>query len=100
VTSEGGSWAELRDRRMTDPGALEEYAATRLAFELGAAVRELREQRGWTQTRLPRQAAVTQPAVARFEAGGTVPTLIVLERPARTLDVGLSVSFTPRTAAA
>jgi transcriptional regulator with XRE-family HTH domain len=72
----------------------------RLAFDLGAAVRDLREQRGWTRARLAEQAGMTQPAVARFEAGGTVPTLIVLERLARALDGGLSVSFTPRSAAA
>ncbi|MBQ1024054.1 type II toxin-antitoxin system RelE/ParE family toxin [Micromonospora sp. C95] len=39
-------------------------------------------------------------AVARFEAGGTVPTLPVLERLAAALEVSLSVSFEPRDAAA
>jgi transcriptional regulator with XRE-family HTH domain len=82
------------------PGAVDEYEAARLAFELGAAVRSLREQRGWSQTTLGEHADMTQPAVARFEAGGTVPTLVVLERLARALDVDLSVSFTPRGAAA
>ena len=39
---------------------------------------------------------MTQSAVARFEAGGTVPTLPVLERLAAALNVSLSVSFEPR----
>jgi transcriptional regulator with XRE-family HTH domain len=38
--------------------------------------------------------------VARFEAGGTVPTLPILERLAQALDVRLAVQFTPKTAAA
>lgn len=45
-------------------------------------------------------AAETQSAVARFEAGGTVPTLPVLERLAHALDVTLDVRFAPKTAAA
>ena len=93
-------WTELRDRRMAEPGAADAYDAARLAFELGRAVRELREQHGWSQTQLAQASGMTQSAVARFEAGGTVPTLAVLERLARALDVTLDVKFAPRTAAA
>jgi ribosome-binding protein aMBF1 (putative translation factor) len=72
----------------------------KLAFELGAAVRELRERHGWSQAQLAHAAGMTQSAVARFEAGGTVPTLPILERLAHALDVRLAVQFTPKTAAA
>ena len=94
------SWSELRDRRMTEPGAAEEYNATRLAYELGVAVRDLRERHGWSQTQLANAAGMTQSAVARFEAGGTVPTLPVLERLAHALDVDLAVQFKSRPSAA
>jgi hypothetical protein len=40
----------LRGRRLTEPGAAEAYDAARLAFTLGARVRELREAHGWSQT--------------------------------------------------
>ena len=85
---------------MSEPGAVEAYDAARLAFELGRAVRELRERRGWSQSQLAQASGMTQSAVARFEAGGTIPTLPVLERLAAALDVGLSVKFEPRNAAA
>lgn len=98
--SEREQWGDLRQRRLAESGAAEAYEATRLAFELGRAVRELREERGWSQRQLAEAAAMTQSAVARFEAGGTVPTLPVLERLARALDVRLDVRFTPRPAAA
>lgn len=94
------NWEEIRNRRMTEPGAGEGYGAARLAFELGAAVRQLREQRGWSQRELADAADMTQSAVARFEAGGTVPTLPILERIARALDVELAVHFKPRPSAA
>lgn len=97
---ERADWAAMRDRRMAEPGAEEAYDAARLAFELGRAVRELRERRGWSQSQLAQASGMTQSAVARFEAGGTVPTLPVLERLAAALDVSLSVSFEPRDAAA
>ena len=95
-----GDWAAMRDRRMDEPGAAEAYDAARLAFELGRSVRELRERQGLTQTQLARAAGMTQSAVARFEAGGTVPTLSILERLAAALDVSLKVGFEPRDSAA
>ena len=98
--SERGDWAAMRERRMAEPGAAEAYDGARLAFELGRAIRDLRERRGWSQAQLAKASGMTQSAVARFEAGGTVPTLPVLERLAAALDMSLTVSFTPRDTAA
>src|SRR3954465_14681076 len=89
---------ELRERRMAEPGAEEAYEATRLAYELGRSVRALREENGWSQTELARRTGMTQSAIARFESGGTVPTLPVLERLAHALGVELVVQL--RTPAA
>ncbi len=98
--SESGGWAAMRERRMAEAGAAEAYDAARLAFELGRSVRELRESRGWSQAQLAKASGMTQPAVARFEAGGTVPTLAILERLAAALEMSLKVGFEPRGAAA
>lgn len=94
--AERSDWKTLRERRMGEPGAGAAYQATRLAYELGRTVRALREQRGWSQTELARLSGMTQSAVARFESGGTVPTLPVLERLAGALDAELVVRVTPR----
>lgn len=94
--SERTSWSEIRDRRMNEPGATEAYHAAALAYELGRTVRGLREQRNWSQTQLAAAAGMTQSAVARFEAGGTVPSLPVLDRLAGALDADLIVRVTPR----
>jgi transcriptional regulator with XRE-family HTH domain len=85
---------------MAEPGAEEAYDATRRAFELGAMVRQMREQRGWTQTRLATAAGMTQSALARFEAGGTVPTLALLERIAQAFHAQLVVRFDESNSAA
>jgi ribosome-binding protein aMBF1 (putative translation factor) len=99
VTDRTG-WDGLRGRRMAEPGAVEAYDATRRAFELGATVRAMREQRGWTQSRLAEAAGMTQSALARFEAGGTVPTLAVLERIAQAFHAELVVRFDETSPAA
>jgi ribosome-binding protein aMBF1 (putative translation factor) len=91
--SQRSDWQELRGRRMAEPGAVDAYDAARLAFDLGRRVRELRVQQGLSQTELARRAGMAQPAVARFEAGGTVPTLPVLERLARSLGAELTVQL-------
>ncbi|GAB3150401.1 helix-turn-helix domain-containing protein [Microbispora hainanensis] len=98
--SEQESWRELRNRRMAEPGAVEAYEAARLAYELGKTIRAMRETRGWSQSDLARAAGMTQSAVARFEAGGTVPTLPVIERLASALDADVEVRLTPRVPAA
>jgi transcriptional regulator with XRE-family HTH domain len=38
---------------------------------------------------------MTQPGIARFEAGGSTPTLPLLERLAAALGLSLTVSLTP-----
>jgi ribosome-binding protein aMBF1 (putative translation factor) len=95
--AERKGWSGVRDARMGEPGAAEAYEVARLAFDLGRAVRGLRERAGWSQRELAAAAGMTQSAVARFEAGGTVPTLVVLERLAKALDATLTVNVTPRS---
>ncbi|WP_327244938.1 helix-turn-helix domain-containing protein [Streptomyces sp. NBC_01320] len=48
-----------------------------------------------TQAQLAQAAGLRQPAVARFEAGGTMPTLPLLERLAGALGLRLQVGFEP-----
>ncbi|MDP9847432.1 helix-turn-helix domain-containing protein [Streptosporangium lutulentum] len=89
------AWADKRAEIMSRPGAGAAYEATRIRFELGEAVRLRREELGLTQAELADRSGLKQPAVARFEAGGTMPTLPMLERLAGALEVRLSVQFEP-----
>lgn len=89
---------EARRARPITPEIRREYAAARLRFELGEAVRDRRAVLGLSQRELAERATMTQSAVARFEAGGTVPTLALLSRLADALDLDLTVAFTPHVA--
>jgi HTH-type transcriptional regulator/antitoxin HipB len=89
------SWSEKRAEIVSAPGAGAAYEGARIRFELGEAVRHRREQLGITQAQLAERAGLQQPAVARFEAGGTMPTIPMLERLADALLLRLNVEFLP-----
>jgi transcriptional regulator with XRE-family HTH domain len=91
--NERSDWGTLRERRMTSPEAQEGYHAAQLAAALGDTVRHLRTERGWTQKELGKRARLTQSAVARLEAGDSVPTLRVLERVAHALGAQVDVKL-------
>ncbi|MGQ0467090.1 MAG: helix-turn-helix domain-containing protein [Sporichthyaceae bacterium] len=92
------TWDEMVARRSAEPGAASAYEAARLAYELGEQVRKQREKRGWSQQDLAAAAGMRQPAVARFEAGGTIPKVDTLQRLLTALDGKITISF-PRSAA-
>lgn len=89
------TWAAKKAEIMGRPGAGAAYEAARIRFELGEAVRLRREELGLTQAQLAERTGLKQPAVARFEAGGTMPTIPMLERLAEALEMRLSVQFHP-----
>jgi len=91
------SWTEKRTEILSRSGAAVAYDAARIRFELGEAVRRRREELGLTQAQLAERAGLKQPAVARFEAGGTMPTLPMLERLAAALGLQLTVQLQPST---
>jgi HTH-type transcriptional regulator/antitoxin HipB len=71
------------------------YEQARLRYELAHAIRSRREELGWSQRQLAEHAGMTQPGIAGFEAGGTTPTLPLLERLASALGLTLTVSLAP-----
>ncbi|WP_340376390.1 helix-turn-helix transcriptional regulator [Streptomyces sp. SS7] len=89
------SLADARQARGTTPEIEDEYAAAQLRFALGETVRTKRQDLGLSQLELGHRAGMTQSAVARFEAGGTVPTIAVLDRLARALGLELRVELAP-----
>ena len=93
MTNIRSNLSDLRARDADNPLFQAAYAQVRFRFTLGEAVRRRREELGWTQSELASRAGMRQPAIVRFEAGGTTPTLPVLERLATALNLQLSVEL-------
>ena len=76
----------------------EGYDEARRAFLIGQVVRQRRLALGLSQAEVAARAGMSQPALSRLEAGGTVPTIPVLERIAQALETELVVTFGPHAA--
>lgn len=87
-------WERRRDTEAVRAG----YETARRAYELSQAVRARRLELGMSQVELAERAGMTQSAISRLEAGGTVPTIAILERLATALNADLVVTLTPKAA--
>lgn len=57
----------------------------------GAAVRALRESRGWSQERLALRAELNRSYMSEVERATAIPSLVTAAKLARALEVPLSV---------
>ncbi|MGF7238251.1 MAG: helix-turn-helix transcriptional regulator [Frankia sp.] len=80
VTADGVLAEDLQD-----PAFREKWERTALAREVALAVTAHRAERGLTQAALGRLAGLTQPQIARLEAGDHEPRLETLDKLARAL---------------
>jgi ribosome-binding protein aMBF1 (putative translation factor) len=98
MAGEHSSYEQLARRRRRSSDYREGYDEARRAFLIGHSVRERRLALGLSQTDLAARASMTQPALSRLEAGGSVPTIPVLERIAAALGSELVVELAPTAA--
>ena len=73
------------------------YAEADLASRLSEIVYRLRTNAGLTQTELARRMGTTQSAITRVEAGGSTPTLDLLDRVGRALDLQITLTVSGET---
>jgi len=87
-------WTTARaTREPTDQEHQDLYEDARLADELGQKVYDRRMELGLSQTQVAERASMKQPQISRIEGGGTVPTLPLLRRLAKALEMELHVGF-------
>lgn len=98
--SERRSWTDIKASRADTPERRAGYERVRLAHELGARVRELREQQGLSQAELARRVGTTQSVIARLELGGAEPRFDTLRRIGAALDADLHIALEPRATVA
>ncbi len=98
MSTDHDSYEKIARRPRDSAEFREGYEEARRAFLIGQAVQERRLALGLSQTEVAARAGMTQPALSRLEAGGTVPTIPVLERIAAALGAELIVTIAPPAA--
>jgi len=93
LVSKRKTWSEVRRRRLERPVARASFEKTRLAYELGLQIRQLRESHGLSQRELAERMRTTQSVIARLEAGGSKPSMSTLERIAAAFDTSVDIRF-------
>lgn len=93
--SEMTSVDEVLAGQLKNPDFREEWDRTALAREVANRVVAYRVEHGLSQAALARRLEVSQPLIARLEAGEHEPTLSTLARLARQLDLEFHIDITP-----
>lgn len=90
-TSQQALAEELRD-----PAFRREWERTAVARAVALKVLAYRTDHGLSQRALAKDLGMTQPQVARLEAGEHNPTIDTLARLAQTLDIEFAIDIHPR----
>ena len=90
---------QLRAGDLSDPEVAAELARTAVGNQLATLVIQYRVEHGLTQAALARQLGMSQPAVARLEAGDHEPSLATLARLANKLGFTLRLELSPQSVA-
>jgi DNA-binding XRE family transcriptional regulator len=75
-----------------DPVYRAEWERTRFAHEVAMMVIQFRVEHGLTQTEMARRLGMSQPHVARLEAGDHEPSLAMLRRLAHVLGIEFHIT--------
>jgi HTH-type transcriptional regulator / antitoxin HipB len=83
-------WSKLKNRNYR-----RDFTSAKVDSDLAAQIYALREQRGWTQSDLAREAEMAQPRIARLESSCDGVSTSTLKRLAAAFDVALQIRFVP-----
>jgi ribosome-binding protein aMBF1 (putative translation factor) len=86
----------LQDQ-LEDPAFRDEWEQTAVARAVATRIVAYRAEHGLSQSALARKLGVSQPLVARLEAGEHEPTLATLARLSRRLGLDFHIDITPTT---
>lgn len=86
--------------RLENPEFRAVWESTELARKVAVALTSYRAANGLTQTDVARAVGISQPAVARLEAGTHEPRLETLFRLSNALGMGFRIVIAPHTSVA
>jgi ribosome-binding protein aMBF1 (putative translation factor) len=91
------SASEVLDQQLQDASFRAGWGRAALAREVAARVVAYRAEHGLSQAGLARKLGVSQPLIARLEAGEHEPTIATLSRLSRRLGLEFHLHITPQS---
>ena len=80
-----------------DRQLLEKWSNCEMVENIGQRIRQLRESRGMTQSKLQAGSLVSRSYLSRIESGQMTPSIGTLEKISEALGIGLNRFFVPET---
>lgn len=86
---------ELTDKFLKDPEFKKEYGALEPERDITHELIRVRKEVGLTQVELSKKMGISQADISRLENGTRNPSVALLERIARALNMALKIEFVP-----
>lgn len=87
---------EFKEKMFENPEVKEEYDALEPEFDIIQAMVKARKQLHLTQRELSERTGITQADISRIENGTRNPSLEMLKRLAKGMDMVLKIEFVPK----
>lgn len=87
---------EFKEKMLENPEVKEEYDALEPEFDIIQAMVKARKQLHLTQRELSERTGITQADISRIENGTRNPSLEMLKRLAKGMDMVLKIEFVPK----
>jgi ribosome-binding protein aMBF1 (putative translation factor) len=87
------NYKNLRKQILSNPKVQEERNKYKLSFEIAEMVMDARVKKHMSQKELAKRVGTKQPGIARLESGDVLPSLTLLKKVAKALEVELKLQF-------
>ncbi len=87
------TYSNFKNQLLKDKGVRKEYGALEAEFAIAEAVISRRLEKGMSQLELAKKIGTKQSAISRLESGNYNPSIKLLDKVAKALNLKLSVSF-------
>lgn len=91
----GTNYKDLLNERLKDEDFKREYEELNPEYEVIKALYKARKERNITQKELSQKSGVAQSDISKLENGNSNPTIKMLERLAKSMDMHIKVDFIP-----
>ena len=90
------TYSNFKNKLLKDREVRKEYDALAAEFIIAEAVIEKRLEKGMSQLELAEKIGTKQSAISRLESGNYNPSIKLLEKVAKALNLQLNISFLER----